>query len=79
MAQTKESDAKQFKISYEYDPGYRMIAANGLHGGITPRGDLLFDLFAEYTKPPKSVNVSIAPEGKVTEERIGEPLLVRRL
>jgi hypothetical protein len=42
---------------------YRTVAANGVHGGITGRGDFRFEFFVEYTDLPESVTHSVTPDG----------------
>ena len=43
---------EKIDVEYEYDPDYRLVAANGLFGGVTPRGELRIDFFAEYVPAP---------------------------
>ncbi len=42
---------------------FRTIAANGVHGGVTGRGDFRFDFFVEYTGLPETVTHSVTPDG----------------
>ncbi|MFP4551553.1 MAG: hypothetical protein ACLFNT_12170 [Spirochaetales bacterium] len=42
---------------------YRTVAANGVHGGITGRGDFRFEFFVEFTDLPESVTHSVTPDG----------------
>lgn len=79
MAQNETVGQKQIKVFYEHDPGYRMIAANGIFGGITPRGELRIDFFSEYSEVPKSVTLRITKEGTVTEEQDTNPRIVRMI
>jgi hypothetical protein len=57
--------AAENTIRFEYirSDDYRIIAANGAHGGLTSRGDFRFDLFVEGPKAPESVAHSITPDG----------------
>lgn len=57
--------AAENTIRFEYvrSDDYRIIAANGAHGGLTSRGDFRFDLFVEGPKAPQSVAHSITPDG----------------
>lgn len=48
---------------YEKNPDYRVIFANGAIGGVTPRGDIKFDLFIEYLETPEETVHSITPDG----------------
>ena len=44
----------EISIDWEYDKNYRMVPANGMWGGITPRGDLRIDFFVESMPIPDS-------------------------
>lgn len=79
MAQKQDRSVKSVKVQYEYDGKYRLIAANGLYGGITPGGELKIDFFAEYTPAPKTSQLSVSEEGQVTEHKDTTPQIVRRI
>ncbi len=48
---------------YEKNRDYRVIFANGAIGGVTPRGDVKFDLFIEYVDTPEETVHSVTPDG----------------
>ena len=50
-------------FSYERNPEYRVLYANGAHGGVTPKGEYKFDLFFECAATPEEVAHSITPDG----------------
>jgi len=54
---------KDLKFVYARAPDYRVVAANGVHGGVTGRGDFRFDVFVESAQMPDSVTHSITPDG----------------
>ena len=54
---------KEIRFVYSKSPQYRVVPANGVHGGVTGRGDFRFDLFVEYTEFPESVTHSVTPDG----------------
>lgn len=54
---------KDITFTFTRAPDYRVIAANGVHGGVTGRGDFKFDLFIESPELPESVTHSITPDG----------------
>jgi hypothetical protein len=56
---------EQRRISYKYEKhsDYRVIFANGVIGGATPRGDIKFDMFIEYLEVPEHTEHSITPDG----------------
>ena len=63
----------QIEFHFEYDPGYRLVAANGVWGDPTPRGDLRLDFFVEAVSLPTRVMHAISPEGRVGTELRREP------
>ena len=54
---------KRVVFAYEKNPAYRVVYANGAHGGMTPKGEYKFDLFFEQAKVPDQVAHSITPDG----------------
>jgi len=77
----KEEIPKEIDIQYDFDPSYRIVAANGVYGGITPRGDMKIDFFVESLDVPHQVRNKVLPDGKLGEEISRSPgkRLVRRL
>lgn len=58
---TEKKDRVKFR--YEKNPEYKVIYANGAHGGITSRGEFRYELFIEYNKSPHEIIHSITPDG----------------
>ena len=54
---------RELTFTYARAADYRVFAANGVHGGVTGRGDFKFDLFVESSGVPESVTHSITPDG----------------
>lgn len=54
---------KEITFRFEKDPEYRIIVANGAWGGITPRGELNFDLFFEHVETPEEISYMTTPDG----------------
>lgn len=79
MANEKIAGQKKVKIFYEHDPAYRIVAANGMFGGITPRGELRCDFFVEYVEPPKSITLLLSNKDKPKEESEEPNRIVRRV
>ena len=48
---------------YVRGEGYRKVAANGAHGGVTGRGDFQMDLFVEHGEMPNELIHSVTPDG----------------
>lgn len=49
-------------------PDYRVISANGIWGGVTPRGALKMDFTLDSQRTPDSVVHSVTPEGGLGPE-----------
>jgi hypothetical protein len=69
----RQYEGGQIEFHFEYDPGYRLVAANGVWGDPTPRGDLRLDFFVEVPALPTRVMHAISPEGRVGMELRREP------
>ena len=54
---------RELTFHFTKAPDYRIFAANGVHGGVTGRGDFKFDLFVESPQLPDTVTHSITPDG----------------
>lgn len=50
---------KSIEANYTKDRDYRRVYVNGVYGGMTPKGELLFDLFHEYGNYPEIVTYEI--------------------
>ena len=59
----------EIRIEWEYDKDYRMVPANGMWGGITPKGDLRIDFFVEVTSNPGSGETALFRSGSGYKER----------
>ena len=77
----KEQPPGKIEIEYQYDPDYRVVAANGIFGGVTPKGELRMDFFVEYNAVPGPGEIAYKAEGdKWAETTIPQsPKLVRRI
>lgn len=49
------------KIECRKAPDYRIIPVTGAWGGVSPQGEIIFDLFVEKLEIPKSINIRIDP------------------
>ena len=66
----------EIRIEWEYDKDYRLVPANGMWGGITPRGDLRIEFFVEVVPTPGSGETALFhdasgsyKEGRKTPEK----------
>lgn len=66
---SKEGNGKTQKLVIEYkeSPDYRIIPANGAWGGLSPKGDIVMNLYVEYAKTPLSVTHDVE-QGKLGPE-----------
>ena len=58
-----DSGKKTITYTYERHPDYRIVYANGAVGGVTPRGEILYDLFIEFVGVPEETVHSVTPDG----------------
>lgn len=65
--ESRGSMDKVLKFTFIKDPLYRRIAANGLWGGISPTGELKFDLFEDVSEFPQTTIVTLT-DGEVKSE-----------
>ena len=61
MASSDESkpESKSITFLFETAHDYRIVAANGIWGGLTIRGDLLLDFIIDATTTPEQVENAI--------------------
>lgn len=80
----KPTKPEDIPIEYEYDSNYHVVAANGMFGGLTPRGDLRIDFFVEYTgvPGPGALKYRRNPDGSTEEvpgPKPGSTKMIRRV
>jgi hypothetical protein len=59
---------RQVKFVLTRAADYRIVAANGVWGGVTSRGDFRADFFVESVMTPESVSHLVNPDGKLGRE-----------
>ena len=69
MAQNKP----ELKFKYIFDYGYNPVYANGAHGGVSPRGELVMNFYLERMALPESITHEINPNGTIGSETAAEP------
>ena len=57
----------QVEFFFELDKDYRIVAANGVWGGITTRGQIHLDFFVEKQAIPDSVVNQVKEDGVIGE------------
>jgi len=65
-----ETDEKTAQINFHYikSNNFRVVHADGAHGGVTPRGDIHMALFNERNPIPVRITNKIAENGTLGEE-----------
>ena len=63
----------QIKFKYIFDYGYNPVYANGAHGGVSPRGELVMNFYLERVALPESITHEINPNGTIGQEVDAEP------
>jgi len=51
----------EIKITFKRAADYRMIPVTGAWGGVSPQGEIIFDLFVEKLEVPESVQIKVEP------------------
>ncbi len=73
----------EIRIEWEYDKDYRLVPANGMWGGLTPRGDLRIEFFVEVIPTPGSGETALIHDagGSYKERRKtpGKATVVRKV
>jgi len=65
---------------FEFAKDYRIVAANGIWGGATPRGQIQLDFFVERQGVPEVITNTIVEGGGIGPEVPGRvPKLIRSL
>lgn len=62
MSQNKKQELT-FKYIYNYT--YNPVYANGAHGGISPRGELVMNFYLERPPLPEEIRHEINPNGTI--------------
>lgn len=55
------------KIEFRKASDYKIIPVTGAWGGVSPQGEIIFDLFVETREAPQSITMRIE-QGRVPEE-----------
>lgn len=87
MVDEKKSAPKQFKIHYIKSNAFRVILAEGVHGGITPNGKIQFAFYNERLPIPQMTVHELEPLGEnavrlkeeIKEMRVGRDGIIREV
>lgn len=53
-----------YKIDFTYDSNYDHVPANGVMGGVQPRGDCKFEFYLEHFPAPRSQEGTMDADGQ---------------
>jgi len=67
------SPRESFTVEFTKSDGYRLIAATGAWGGVSPNGEIVFDLYIERRRNPESITIEVEDGEQVGEERHPKP------
>ena len=63
----------ELTFKYVFADDYNPVYANGAHGGVSPRGELVMNFYLERMALPRSVTHEINPSGTIGDEVAAEP------
>lgn len=71
---------RKVKYTYRKADDYKIIFANGVYGGITPRNELKFDFIHEYKETPGIEIIPVKEDGSPApiEKEIPEEIEITR-
>lgn len=69
MSSEKPQVTFKYIFTYDYNPVY----ANGAHGSISPRGELVINFYQERPPLPNSISHEITPNGTIGAESSVDP------
>jgi hypothetical protein len=70
----------EVEFFHEFDPGYRILACNGVWGVLTARGDIKLDFYVEGLKIPERITSLVNPDGTIGPgTNPPPPRIVRRI
>jgi len=69
--------SKNIKIYFSKTKDYKIIPATGAWGGVSPSGDIFFDLFIDKRDNPEYLELKVDSNNKTEEVGRGEQKSVR--
>lgn len=69
----QDSTKETFKVKFSRATDYRIIPATGAWGGVTPNGEIVFDLYVERRENPESIEIEVVDGEQVGEKRHPHP------
>ena len=59
----EKKSGKTVTFEYKVSPKYSVYAVNGVHGGLTPKGEILMNVFFERHSIPEEITHELNPNG----------------
>jgi hypothetical protein len=66
-------DTREIRFKFVYPDDYNPVFANGVWGGVTPKGELNMNFFLERHPVPKSVYHGLNEDGTMGQETRRDP------
>lgn len=79
VGENPNGTARQVRFKYVDDPGYRVIYANLLFGGVNPHHELRFDLIEEQPPAPEEETCQFDESGNIIDRKVSRPDYVLRI
>ena len=73
MADKTQKIKAKADVIFARSPEYRVIAATGAWGGLSPNGELVFDFYVERRATPDRMEITVASNGSAEEKRLPDP------
>lgn len=64
---TEKTKKQTVSFSYKISPNFTMYPVDGAHGGLTPKGEIIMNVFHERHAIPKKTVYEINPNGSLGE------------
>ncbi len=78
-----DNDTNKVKFDQIKSPAFRTVHADGVWGGVTPRGYINMGFYSERSPFPRQVTHAISEDQRLSdeirEERIGRDAIVREI
>ena len=68
---------KELKYKFKVSPDYQRISATGAWGGVSPQGEIIFDLTLDSYANPDSLEMTIVDGKETNEIRTGFDGIIR--
>jgi hypothetical protein len=62
-----------FEVFFSRATDYKIVTATGAWGGLSPNGEVVFDLYIERRKNPDRMDIDVVSGKQVAERRVPDP------